>query len=199
MIGAAVAETESGKGSAEAPDDAALVERARTGDRAAFGRLYDRFSPVLFGVASRFFRDRREADDLVHDVFLEAWQHIREYDPAKGSIRTWLLLRLRSRALDRIGRAESKRTRSLDEGGETVDVPLALATDAVDVIAVRRALEALGEDVRTVLELTYFEGLTAKEIAEQAGVPVGTVKSRLARGLAALGLALRGEGESDDR
>jgi RNA polymerase sigma-70 factor (ECF subfamily) len=194
MIARVVAATDSVKGSPDASEDAALVERARRGDRAAFGTLYDRFSPILLGAAIRFFRDRREADDLVHDVFLEAWQHVREYDRAKGSIRTWLLLRLRSRALDRMGRAEARKTRLLEDGADTAE-SVALGTDAIDVIAVRRALDGLDQDVRGVLERTYFEGLTAREIAEQANVPIGTVKSRLARGLSALGVALRGEGE----
>lgn len=185
-------------GPPDASEDAALVERARTGDRAAFGCLYDRFSPILLGAAVRLFRDRREADDLVHDVFLEAWQHVREYDAAKGSVRTWLLLRLRSRALDRMGRAEFRKTTLLDDALGSVEARARPGTDAVDVIAVRRALEALEEDVRSVLERTYFEGLTAREIAEQTSVPLGTVKSRLARGLSVLGVALRGEGESDE-
>jgi RNA polymerase sigma-70 factor (ECF subfamily) len=194
MTARVVAATDSTQGSPDASDDAALVERARIGDRAAFGALYDRFSPILFGAAIRFFRDRREADDLVHDVFLEAWQHVREYDATKGSIRTWFLLRLRSRALDRMGRAEARKTRLLEDGADMPE-PTVPGTDAIDVIAVRRALEGLDQDVRGVLERTYFEGLTAREIAEQANVPVGTVKSRLARGLSALGVALRGEGE----
>jgi RNA polymerase sigma-70 factor (ECF subfamily) len=160
--------------------------------------LYDRFSPILLGAAVRFFRDRREADDLVHDVFLEAWQHVREYDAAKGSFRSWLLLRLRSRALDRMGRAEFRKTSSLEDGPGATEPRARPGADTLDVIAVRRALEGLEADVRSVLERTYFEGLTAREIAEQANVPLGTVKSRLARGLSALGVALRGEGESDE-
>jgi len=194
MIARVAAATDSAQGS-PASDDAALIERARNGDRAAFGVLYDRFSPILLGTAIRFFRDRREADDLVHDVFLEAWQHVREYDATKGSIRTWFLLRLRSRALDRLGRAEARRTRSLEDDVDQIEPAVVPGTDAIDVIAVRRALDGLDQDVRGVLERTYFEGLTAREIAEQANVPVGTVKSRLARGLSALGVALRGEGE----
>jgi RNA polymerase sigma-70 factor (ECF subfamily) len=193
-----VASSGSSAGSANTLDDGVLVERAQRGDRIAFGCLYDRYSPVLLGVAVRFFRDGREADDLVHDVFLEAWQNIRQYDSAKGTIRTWLLLRLRSRALDRMGRAESRRTRSMGDDVEFIERPSSQYVDSIDAIAVRRALDGLAPDVRSVLESTYFEGLTAKEIAERLAVPVGTVKSRLARGLSALGLVLRGEGESDE-
>jgi RNA polymerase sigma-70 factor (ECF subfamily) len=182
-------DTDAGEGS-----DALLVQRAQAGDRDAIGVLYDRFAPALLGVARRLVASPREADDLVHDVFLEAWAHIREYDAAKGTVRTWLFIRLRSRAMDRLGRAESRHTQPLEEGLTHPGVVTLPSPDAIDGIALRRALERLDADVRTVLEQTYFGGLTAKEIATLVGAPVGTVKSRLARGIATLG-ALLGEGD----
>ncbi|HEY2216370.1 MAG TPA: sigma factor, partial [Solirubrobacteraceae bacterium] len=72
--------------------------RAAAGDRAALGLLYDRFAPSMLAVGQRILGSAREAEDLVHDVFLEAWLRARYYDPARGSVRTWLMLRLRSRA-----------------------------------------------------------------------------------------------------
>jgi RNA polymerase sigma-70 factor (ECF subfamily) len=123
----------------------------------------------------------------LQDVFLEAWQHAGDYDRTKASVQTWLAVRLRSRALDRLGRAEARRTRPLDESAELVRaLPDGAAASAVDGLAVRRALERLEANVRSVLERSYYDGLTAREIAEQDGVPLGTVKSRLARGLDAL-------------
>jgi RNA polymerase sigma-70 factor, ECF subfamily len=175
----------------------ALARRAREGDRGAFGEIYDRFAPLLLGVAARILGDRREAHDLVHDVFLEAWQHIREYDVERGSLRTWLLLRLRSRALDRLGRAEGRYHQPLDDLRQFEGSPSPVRISAVDEFAVRRALSQLETDVREVLECTYFGGLTAREIAERSGIPVGTVKSRLARGLAALQAVFDDAGSSD--
>jgi RNA polymerase sigma-70 factor, ECF subfamily len=169
-----------------AEDDAELIERIQRGDSRAMGSVYDRHGPSLFALALRMLGREREAEDLLHDVFLEAWQHARDYDRTKGSLHTWLAVRLRSRALDRLGRAEARHTRSLEESAESVRVLPDGALNAVDGLAVRRALERLETNVRRVLELSYFDGLTAREIAEREAVPLGTVKSRLARGLSAL-------------
>ena len=100
-------------GSAEASseDDVALLRRLQRGDTAAMGALYDRYAPQLLALAVRMLRSEREAEDLLHDLFLEAWQNVRQYDETKGTVRTWLFVRLRSRALDRLGRAEAVRTR----------------------------------------------------------------------------------------
>jgi RNA polymerase sigma-70 factor (ECF subfamily) len=167
-------------------EDGELVERIRSGDTKAMGMVYDRHAPSLLSIAVRMLGAQREAEDLLHDVFLEAWQHAREYDPLKGSLYTWLIVRLRSRALDRLGRAEARRTRSLEDSPQASTLALDGSAKALDGIAVRRALGEVEASVRKVLELTYFDGLTAREIAEQMAVPVGTVKSRLARGLSVL-------------
>jgi RNA polymerase sigma-70 factor (ECF subfamily) len=172
----------------------ACVERAQAGDRQAFGLLYDQLAPALMAAAERILRGRRESDDLVHDVFLEAWQHIREYDPSKARFRTWLLLRLRSRALDLLARAETRHTRLAHNDSEMDSSVSPSQEHAVEQGALRKALEGLEEGVRNVLDQTYFEGLNAREIAERTGLPLGTVKSRLARGLGALGEALGEKG-----
>jgi RNA polymerase sigma-70 factor (ECF subfamily) len=181
---------------APATDDAALVALVAQANRAALGALYDRHASSMLAVAIRMLRSRREAQDLLHDVFLEVWEHAREYDPAKATVRTWLFVRLRSRALDRLGRAEHKRTESLDSEA-TLDLRDAATVEAVDAIAVKQALAQLPPEVREVLDLTYFEGQTAREVAECTGVPIGTVKSRLSRGLAALEALLRAEKERE--
>jgi RNA polymerase sigma-70 factor (ECF subfamily) len=171
-------------------DDGQLIARIQSGDTEAMGMVYDRHAPSLFTLAVRILGAEREAGDLLHDVFIEAWQHAREYDPLKGSVHTWLAVRLRSRALDRLGRAEARRTRSLEDSSEAPPVTLDGSAALLDGIAVRRALGQMEANVRKVLELTYFDEFTAREIAEQMAVPVGTVKSRLARGLSALEVLL---------
>jgi len=189
----------------DAPDalapesDDFLVQRIAVGDRDAFAELYDRYAPTLLATAQRMLGER-EAHDVLHDVFLEAWAHSAEYSVERGSVRTWLLVRLRSRALDRLARVERTRTRSLEPQDELPSTYSSRVTqrEPVDRIAVRSALEKLGPEVRDALESFYFAGLTAREIAESAGVPVGTVKSRIARGLAMLWSLLGEEREADD-
>src|SRR5919106_494767 len=70
------------------------------GDRDALSKLYARHSSILLGLAIRIVRERREAEDLLHDVFLEAWRSAKDFDPKRGRVRTWLAIRMRSRALD---------------------------------------------------------------------------------------------------
>jgi RNA polymerase sigma-70 factor (ECF subfamily) len=183
---------------APAADDVALVALVARADRGALGVLYDRHAPSLLAVAIRMLRSQREAQDLLHDVFLEVWEHAREYDAARATVRTWLFVRLRSRALDRLGRAEHQRTRQLSDFDASLELREAATVETIDSIAVKQALAQLPPEVREALDLTYFEGLTAREIAERTSIPVGTVKSRLSRGVAALGALLRVEQEHGD-
>src|ERR1700729_3235744 len=83
----------------EAEIDAALVLAMANGDRAALATLYERHASALLGLAMRIVRERREAEDLLHDVFLEAWRSAKTFDPKRGRVRTWLAIRMRSRAL----------------------------------------------------------------------------------------------------
>jgi RNA polymerase sigma-70 factor, ECF subfamily len=177
-----------------------LASGMAAGDRESIGALYDLYAPVMMAVAARMLGSTREAQDLVHDVFLEAWLHSGDYDPGRGSLRSWLLLRLRSRALDRLGRAEATRTRSLEEGEPPVAASsLAPAIEQADRIGLLQAIRRLESGVGEVLELTYFRGLTAQAIAEETSVPVGTVRSRLARGLRELRAALKSPDGRPDR
>jgi len=171
--------------------DAELVRAVARGDRPALAQLYDRFSPILLAVATRILGERREAEDLLHDVFLEVWRQAADYDSARGSVRAWMLIRLRSRAIDRRKSAGSSRVVSLEgeteRGGEEREATVHEdPTLAPDRSAIRRALAALPEEQRVVLELGYFEGLSSSEIAERIDAPIGTVKSRVAAGLAKL-------------
>jgi RNA polymerase sigma-70 factor (ECF subfamily) len=162
--------------------DAELVARMADGDRGAMSELYARHSSILLGLAVRIVKDRREAEDLLHDVFLEAWRAAKSFDPKRGRVRTWLAIRMRSRALDLQKSARVSRNAG-DAGLETlVDAGASVASSA-DHARVRAALAELGPDQRRVLELAYFEGLSCTEIAEKVAIPVGTVKSRLAAGL----------------
>ena len=166
------------------------------GDSHALGVLYDRYSPVMLATAVRILGNQREAEDLVHDVLLEAWQKAADYDRSRGSVRTWLLVRLRSRALDRWRRAGRIRTQTME--ARTIDEFLpALADDpgeSVDHARVRLAVQDLPEPQRRVLELAYFEGLSSTEVAELLAIPIGTVKSRTAAGLAKLRAAMHDSG-----
>jgi RNA polymerase sigma-70 factor (ECF subfamily) len=174
--------------------DAQLVQAVAEGDREALGMLYDRFAPAMLAVAQRIVGSAREAEDLVQDVFLEAWQRARHYDSARGSVRTWLMMRVRSRGLDRL-RAQ-KRAPSVDlETAQiaTREAEREDASSARDARVLRTALGELHEDQRTVLELGYFAGYSCSEIAARLEIPIGTVKSRMSRAVAELRARLHRE------
>jgi len=161
-------------------EDVALVVAMVGGDRAALAALYERHSGVLLGLAIKIVRERREAEDLLHDVFLEAWRCAKDFDPKRGRVRTWLAIRMRSRALDIMKSARVQR--NAGDGGLEV-VPDEREKSSPDHARVRKALDGLGDDQRQVVELAYFEGLSCSEIAARIAIPIGTVKSRLAAGL----------------
>ncbi len=173
-------------------DDARLVALMGEGDRDALAALYQRHSPLLLGLALRIVRSRQEAEDLLHDVFLEAFRSATGFDPNRGRVRTWLTIRMRSRALDQ--QKSARISRNTGDGGLELLVD-ETAASSPDHARVRTALAALGPEQRTVLELAYFEGLSCSEISTRVQIPVGTVKSRIAAGLERLRTGFVPDGE----
>jgi RNA polymerase sigma-70 factor (ECF subfamily) len=190
----------SGEGTASPPngaepgEDARLMALVVRGDRAALASLYDRHAPVMLALGTRILVDRTLAEDVVHDVFLEAWHHAREFDAGRGSVRAWLVTRMRSRALDRRGKVQ--RTVRVAESAARESQPS--GSDGIagaDRERVRRGVAGLPEELGTIVDFAYFEGLSASEIAGRLGLPIGTVKSRLARAIATLREQIRPERE----
>jgi RNA polymerase sigma-70 factor (ECF subfamily) len=174
-----------------ADEDSALLAAVASGDRDALARLYDQHSGVVFGLARRML-GVAAAEDLVQDIFLEAWHHAGEYSPDRGSVRAWLVVRARSRALDRLGKrardarlAEEMGMLPRQEGSGTMGV-----VDALDARRARSLASRLAPEMVDVLDLAYFEGLSCSEIAARLDLPIGTVKSRLARSLDQLRTAI---------
>ncbi|HTL32372.1 MAG TPA: sigma-70 family RNA polymerase sigma factor [Kofleriaceae bacterium] len=170
-------------------EDAALVAAMAKGDQSALAAIYERHSGVLLAIALKIVRERREAEDLLHDVLLEAWRAAKDFDPKRGRVRTWLAIRMRSRALDLQKSARVSR----NAGDAGLDVVVDNTERASpDHARVRTAVDGLSADQKRVVELAYFEGLSCSEIAERISIPIGTVKSRLAAGLQKLRDALGG-------
>lgn len=176
--------------------DLDLLRSIAEGDRAALAALYHRFSARLLGAARRTLASQEDAEDIVHDVFLEVWRRAADYDASRGSVAAWLLVRTRSRSLDRLKSPGRRRRASIEEEPSSDKAPGAaraqLASETPDLTIeldgaqVWRALGELPPDQRAVVELAYFEGLTLVEVGACLGVPAGTVKSRLSRAIAAM-------------
>jgi RNA polymerase sigma-70 factor, ECF subfamily len=159
--------------------DPVLVLRMARGDRAALAQLYTRHAPRLLALTVAILRDRGEAEDVLHDVFIEAWKSASMYAEARGTVVAWLSLRARSRAIDRRRTPARARSISLEASGQPVAADPGLEPGRMgDHDRLARALSALSSEEQEVILLGYFEGLSSSEIAERIGKPIGTVKSR---------------------
>jgi RNA polymerase sigma-70 factor (ECF subfamily) len=161
--------------------DLELISRVARGQNAALGELYDRHAGLLLAVLKRVLGDELEAEDVLHEVFLEVWEHAADYDESRGSVRAWLVMRARSRGLDRLRALGRARLLRRDPADKPANVELPETT-----LGMRQALAQLAPELRTLLELGYFEGLSSTEMAAHEQLAIGTVKSRVARALAEL-------------
>jgi RNA polymerase sigma-70 factor (ECF subfamily) len=165
--------------------DARLVAAVVAGDKGALAALYDRHGSLLLALGMRVLGNRSLAEDVLHDVFLEAWHHAAEFDDSRGTVRAWLITRMRSRCLDRRGKI-ARGARAADAAAKEVPVASSDAVAGADHDRVRKGVAGLPPDLAAVIDLAYFDGLSATEIAARLALPVGTVKSRLARAIATL-------------
>jgi RNA polymerase sigma-70 factor (ECF subfamily) len=156
----------------------------------AFERAYDDHAYGVFSVACRVLRDANQAQDVVQDVFLGLWRDPTRFDERRGPLGHYLRMVARSRALDlwreaQVAGRANDRMRVLAEGDEgPVDArPVVAAERHVGSVVVRRALMRLPDVQREAIVLAYWGGLTAEEIAENSGTPLGTVKSRIRLGM----------------
>jgi RNA polymerase sigma-70 factor (ECF subfamily) len=173
--------------------DGALIERVAAHERAAFEELYARFARPVLGLALRRLGDRGHAEDSVQDVFAAVWRSAGSYDPARGPGGAWLYTIARNAIVDVQRRRPGPTVADPPEPVSTAPTPDEEAEASWSAWCVHRALEALPEHERTVLELAYFSGLSQSEVAEFLHVPLGTVKTRTRSGLARLADALEGE------
>jgi RNA polymerase sigma factor (sigma-70 family) len=164
--------------------DVELHQRLVMGDRGAFEELYARYGPAAFGLALRVTGQEQLAQDVVHDSFLALWRAPEAYDPARGTFRSFFLSLAHHRAVDTVRREERLRRRSLKVNpGPAVGEDVAEGVVQEAWLESRRAqvltaLEQLPAEQRTVLDMAYFGGYTQARIAEELGIPLGTVKTR---------------------
>ncbi|CAA9503331.1 MAG: RNA polymerase sigma-70 factor [uncultured Sphingomonadaceae bacterium] len=169
----------------------AALARVGEGSQAALAEVYSETSAKLFGVCLRILGDRGEAEDVLQDVYINVWRHAGGFDPRRSSPITWLSALARNRAIDRIRARGHRPTAPLEAAAEVADdAPDALALVSGDQEAGRLS-HCLGElDARSAraIRAAFFDGRSYAELAGAEGVPLGTMKSWVRRGL----LRLRG-------
>src|SRR5215470_9584260 len=166
-------------------DEAALIERIRSGDETAMADMYDRYSGIVYGVALRVLGNTTAAEDVLQEVFLQLWRNPQVFDANRGRLPAWLAVIARNRAIDHL--------RKRPPEDEIEDLPIStgvnLENEAAQRLAVdkiRGVLSQLPQEQRRVLEMAFFEGMTHTEIAARNGEPLGTVKTRIRTGLLAI-------------
>ena len=178
-------------GSADADaDDRECLRRLAGGDGDAAARLYDRHARAVYSLVLRIVSDEADAEDVVQEVFAQAWRQAARYDASRGAVGAWLLVMARTRAIDKL---RSRRARPDTQGADSQAAIDGMPTAAPDIAAtiidaetarrVRTALAGLPLLQRLVIELAYYEGLTQREIADRLEEPLGTIKTRLRLGL----------------
>lgn len=179
--------------------DTDLITRVTAQQHDALAQLYDRHAAQMLAVAMRILKARRDAEDLVHDVFLEVWRKAGDFDSSRGTVRSWILMRVRSRAIDRLRSLMKAREHLLvEDGNETEYAQPGPGPDQMtEWRNARMAVDGLSEPQRKVILLSYFGGFTCREIAERCQIPVGTVKSRLSAAISNLRGALKPIAETE--
>ena len=164
--------------------DQATLARMGRGDHDALAELYDRHARPIYSLALRILQDRGDAEDIVQDVFTQAWTQAARYDTGRGSVAAWLLNIARSRAIDRL-RSKRARPDNAADRGAAPDIPDGAVPQDLQLLSseqlarLQKALKELPMLQRLALELAYYEGLTHTEIAERLEQPLGTVKTRI--------------------
>jgi RNA polymerase sigma-70 factor (ECF subfamily) len=159
----------------------------------ALAEVYRRHAGGAFGLALRITGDRALAEEVVQEVFLRLWNEPERFDPARGSLRSFLLANTHGRSVDLVRAETARRAREQRDAQRTPEVGYDLEREVWDLTLashVRDALESLSDAERAAIELAYFGGHTYREVAVLLDVPEGTVKSRIRAGLGRLRTAL---------
>jgi RNA polymerase sigma-70 factor (ECF subfamily) len=174
--------------------DERLLAGLMRNDRDAMATIYDTYGALAYGVACRTLGQTSDAEDVVQEAFLAIWRQAARLDPSRG-IRSYLLTIVHNKAIDKLRQRSRRPEATLDETApiiaDTPD-PVEYAEALENRELVRSALERLPEEQRRAVEMAYFGGLSASEVAERLRIPVGTVKSRLRLALGTMRRALAG-------
>jgi RNA polymerase sigma-70 factor, ECF subfamily len=169
--------------------DEGLLQQLQCGVADALAVLFDRHYRLVFSMAHRILRDSGEAEDLMQEVFLEVYRDAGKFDPARGSVKTWILQRAKHQSLNRWKYLKLRGhydERSVYEPAEPCNAPSLADWQS----SIRRSLDQLSENERRVIEQVCFEGLVLKEVADRTREPLPNIRNYYYRGLKKLRVVL---------
>jgi RNA polymerase sigma-70 factor (ECF subfamily) len=175
--------------------DTGVVSRLAAGDMRAAEELYDRYAGQVLALARRILRDDGDAEDVVQEVFSQAWRTAPRFATTRGTVAAWLLMMTRTRSIDRLRARQARPDTRSSVLPDTLQASGVAVSDQMlsdeQALRIREALEVLPDAQRNALELAYYEGLTQSEIAQRLSEPLGTIKTRIRTALATLRQRLR--------
>lgn len=158
-----------------------LLLMLQSKDERGFSILYDNYSAALYGVILKIVRTEEIASDILQDSFVKIWRNIEGYNSGRGTLFTWMLNIARNTAIDKIRSQDfqnSQKNQDLETTINTIDKQEYSQFD-VDAIGVKKVIEKLKPEHQLIIDLLYFQGYTQSEVAEEFGIPLGTVKTRV--------------------
>lgn len=161
-----------------------LISLLKSRDSKAFGYLYDHYSGALNTIILQILNDVDLANDVLQEVFVNIWRKIESYDQTKGRLFTWMLNIARNASIDMLrskSYQNSQKNRAFPDNVDSFKGSTAELN--IDNIGLKKVLEKLREEHRTLIDLAYFKGYTHEEIAEIETIPLGTVKTRIRNAL----------------
>lgn len=180
------------------PTDAMLLRQVLERRPEALAELYDRHAPTLLALTRRILTGTSDAEEILQEVFLHVWNNAARYDAARSSVSTWLVLITRSRAIDRL--RNRKVVERVHEAAHQEERIGHASPEGVESVffrerrqRVKSELDKLPPEQKQVLEMAFYEGLSQSEIADRAGLPLGTVKTRTLLAMKKLRSALRSD------
>ncbi|HEX3334275.1 MAG TPA: sigma-70 family RNA polymerase sigma factor [Acidimicrobiales bacterium] len=181
----------------EQSSDAQLVTSIARYSEVALAEAYRRHGGAVFGLAKRVLQSAADAEDVTQEIFLRLWNQPDRFDPARGSLRSFLLTQTHGRAVDAVRSSNSRRLRESSAAMGRARSGYDMQHEAWDVVVADQVAQAMGElpdEERRAIELAYFEGRTYREVAQLLGQPEGTVKGRIRNGMRRMRTALADTG-----
>jgi RNA polymerase sigma-70 factor (ECF subfamily) len=165
-----------------------LLQKISSGDREAANACVEKYGNLVWSLARRFTFNAADAEDAVQEIFIEVWSKAAQFDPAKGSETTFIAMIARRRLIDKM--RKSQREPRSEELSEAMELPGKLISDDLEVrdeaAQAQRLIGKLKPAQQRVIHLAIYQGLTHQTIAEKLGIPLGTVKTHIRRGLLSL-------------
>lgn len=158
-----------------------LVALLKQQSREAFNYLYANYGNVLFGVIKRIIFDEETSQDVLQETFVKIWNHIGQYDPAKGRIYTWMINIARNTSIDKLRSKGEIMKAKIQTGEDIVNTAGSnMKTEqATDAIGLQNLIASLKPEYQTIVQLAYFRGYTLDEVSKTLEIPLGTVKTRM--------------------